>query len=662
MRNIRYLAGACIISVALASEAQQRWLEASDTKLSTDGQPHSITLPNAGSGPTTIAVAPDGHVWFTESAGNRIGRVNPDGSELQEFDLPHPNSSPRIIARGADGNMWFSEHTGNRIGRITPQGQITEFDIPTPASQPRAIALGADGNIWFGMFAGGKVGRITPAGAITEFVPPTANSGPRALAAGPDGNIWFSEYRGNKIGRITPAGKITEFAMPRANSGPGDITAGADGALWFVELSGGMDGFTTDGNRVGRITVSGAITEFAMPGTQTVSAINIAVGPDRNTWYTRGATLARVTPSGEITEFPLGAAARAVGLSAGSDREPPRRLVNRLWFADGGQNQISYLPFSDQPGAGQPGVDQPGLVVSADPLNVPDTQLRDPLVFVIYGDMRFTHPTETVASSPGPRRALVVKVGAENPDALFLTGDVPWHGGDTDDYREFGEETALWRQQHLRVYPVLGNHEFYNCAEATCLENWWQAFPQFRGRRWYAVALGTKVRAFALDSDASLLPGSEQRAWLEHEMQTLPREVRFVILALHHPPVADTGFLIVRSNERSLARYLKSVAPKLSAQIVVCAGHVHNYERFERDGIVYLVSGGGGAKPLVVHRGGSDRYRDRAFPNFHYIRFELQGERLRAEMVRLEDYDTPSPQVWAIKDRFEVSGKNVKPK
>jgi hypothetical protein len=46
-----------------------------------------------------------------------------------------------------------------------------------------------------------------------------------------------------------------------------------------------------------------------------------------------------------ITEFPLAANARAIGLSAGSDREPPARLVNRLWFADGGGNKLGYLSF-----------------------------------------------------------------------------------------------------------------------------------------------------------------------------------------------------------------------------------------------------------------------------------------------------------------------------
>jgi streptogramin lyase len=306
----------------------------------------ALVLPNPDSGPTTLAVATDGRVWFTQSSGNRIGRMDPDGHGLAEFPLPHPDSAPRIIARGADGNMWFSEHGGNRIGRITPQGAITEFAIPTPASQPRAIALGADGNIWFGEFAGGKVGRITPQGAITEFALPTPDSGPRALAAGPDGNIWVSQYRASRIARITPGGEITEFPLPRPNSGPGDITAGPDGAMWFVELSGNMDGMQPDGARIGRIAMDGAVTEFEMP-TRAPSPINIAVGPDRNVWYTQGTKLWRVTVGGHFTAFDLGAGSRGAGLSAGSDREPPTRLVNRLYVADGGANRIAWLEFGN---------------------------------------------------------------------------------------------------------------------------------------------------------------------------------------------------------------------------------------------------------------------------------------------------------------------------
>ena len=138
---------------------------------------------------------------------------------------------------------------------------------------------------------------------------------------------------------------IAEFTLPRPNSGPGDITAGADGHMWFVELSGTMDGRRPDGNRVARITMNGEIAEFPM-ATQTGSPINIAVGPDRNVWFTRGGLLGRVTPDGSITEFPLPPTVTgATGLTAGSDRQPPARLGDRLWFTASGANRIAYLQF-----------------------------------------------------------------------------------------------------------------------------------------------------------------------------------------------------------------------------------------------------------------------------------------------------------------------------
>jgi virginiamycin B lyase len=106
-----------------------------------------------------------------------------------------------------------------------------------------------------------------------------------------------------------------------------------------------MDGLSPDGNRVGRITLSGEVTEYPIPG-EGGSPINIAVGPDKNIWYTRGAALGRVTADGAIVEFPVAdGPARTVGLSAGSDRQPPGRLVDRLWFTDPVNNRIAYLEF-----------------------------------------------------------------------------------------------------------------------------------------------------------------------------------------------------------------------------------------------------------------------------------------------------------------------------
>ncbi|MFI4889879.1 MAG: metallophosphoesterase family protein [Steroidobacterales bacterium] len=289
---------------------------------------------------------------------------------------------------------------------------------------------------------------------------------------------------------------------------------------------------------------------------------------------------------------------------------------------------------------------------------VPDEDLPVPLVMVAYGDTRFTDTRETVASQPQVRQALIARIAALHPAAVFLNGDLPWHGN-PGDYAVYRDETSVWRDAHLRIYPALGNHEFATCDEPQCLEYWWDTFPELRSRRWYSVALGQKIMAIMLDSNASLLPNTEQRSWLEQQIAGMSRKVRGVLIVLHHPPVADiqTGDLAdhnPRPNESSLADYLDEVAPRSHARFFVSAGHTHNYERFRRHGVVYLVSGGGGAHPYPVERGPHDLYRSPEFPNYHYVRLELRAGALVAEMFRLADYAAAAPAAWELKDRFEL--------
>lgn len=305
-----------------------------------------------------------------------------------------------------------------------------------------------------------------------------------------------------------------------------------------------------------------------------------------------------------------------------------------------------------------------GSVLAASPratttFTVPDRELPDPLVFVAYGDTRFTDTSEVHASNPAARQALVGKIAAENPAAIFINGDIPWHGIAVD-YAVFREESRPWRKRHLRVYPALGNHEFSACLDTACLQRWWDSFPKLRGLRWYSVAIGTKVVAIALDTDTSLLPGGAQRLWFESQIEGLDPAVRLVLIVMHHPPVADVQSSKLtdhnpRPNEITLAEYLKSVAPQSAARFVVSAGHIHNYERFADDGVVYLVSGGGGAIPYEVDRTGSDQYQDTDFPNYHYVRFELHADRVIGEMIRLVDYAASKPRQWQTRDRFEIT-------
>jgi acid phosphatase type 7 len=286
---------------------------------------------------------------------------------------------------------------------------------------------------------------------------------------------------------------------------------------------------------------------------------------------------------------------------------------------------------------------------------------QKPATIIAYGDTRFTDPANITATNPQARTALITRIAEHQPDAIVISGDVPWHGGTKDDYTQFESETAVWRSRSLRVIPVLGNHEFSQCIPEACLENWWRTFPELRGRRWYATDVTPQVRVMALDSMSSLLEGSEQRLWLEREISQLTSSVQFVILALHHPPVADIQTRLrldhnPRPNELALASYLKEAARVSRARFVVTAGHIHNYERFFQDGVVYLVLGGGGAVPYEVDRTPSDLYKQIDFPNFHYVKLSLAGGTMTGEMYRLDEPSAPMPH-FTLKDRFSVEAQ-----
>jgi virginiamycin B lyase len=158
---------------------------------------------------------------------------------------------------------------------------VNEFPVPTPGSQPAGITVGPDGALWFTEENGNKIGRITTGGVITnEFPIPTLNSSPQEITTGPDGALWFTEFGAAplpKIGRVTTSGAFTEFELP-AGSGPDGIAAGPDGALWIT-----MNGTA----RIGRMTTSGQLThEF--PLLEGFKPGDITPGPDGRMWFTEG--------------------------------------------------------------------------------------------------------------------------------------------------------------------------------------------------------------------------------------------------------------------------------------------------------------------------------------------------------------------------------------
>ncbi len=290
---------------------------------------------------------------------------------------------------------------------------------------------------------------------------------------------------------------------------------------------------------------------------------------------------------------------------------------------------------------------------------VTDLPLGRPLRIVVYGDMRFTDPSNTSDTQPGVRKWLAQRVAEEKPDILLLTGDMPFHGSDPADWKVYEQETAAWKQERLRIYPTIGNHEGLP-DPLKGIANYFAAYPQLERHSYYSVQLGN-VYLITLDSSNFLGVGSSQRRWLDTQLAHIPASADFVFFLFHAPLVSDlqTAFMLSIPDPTSLAlrHELEEYAAKSHAKFVVFNGHIHNYERFDVNGIMHVISGGGGARPYPIFiRGDQDLYQARTYPNFNYVVITLEGKHAEAKMYRVVDPDAAEKRV-ELKDSFVLDAK-----
>ena len=294
-----------------------------------------FAIPTTNSQPSAITAGPDGALWFTESNSNKIGRDHDRGRRhhrIHRADREQPTlrhrggAGRRAVVHRADRQQDRADHHRGRRHRISP--------FPLPAAAPRASRRGRTAR------CGSPSSTATRSGGSPPPAPSPNSPFPRRAAcqlpsrrgrtarcgspkkrqqdradhhrgchhrirhshggqrsprhrSGAGRRAVVHRGSGNKIGRITTAGVITEFTVPTANSCPLGIAAGPDGALWFAEQNA---------NKIGR--VAALITEVAVP-TASSNPTGIAAGPDGALWFTEsdGNNIGRITTAGVITEF-----------------------------------------------------------------------------------------------------------------------------------------------------------------------------------------------------------------------------------------------------------------------------------------------------------------------------------------------------------------------
>lgn len=279
-----------------------------------------------------------------------------------------------------------------------------------------------------------------------------------------------------------------------------------------------------------------------------------------------------------------------------------------------------------------------------------------PFRFVALGDARFTESTNPDVANAAIRRAIVQAVAQEKPAFVSFGGDIVYRGDDAGDWKVWDSETSAWRDEKIPVYPALGNHDLHG-NQRTALSNYFQRFPALQEHRYYSVRVGNCLM-LVLDSSLDEIRGP-QGEWLNRSLDTIPTDVAFVILVLHHPPYTSSsdeqkfgGGHSSRTREHELATLLEQKQASSHARFVVFAGHVHNYERHEHGGVTYFVTGGGGAHAYPIQRDPSDAFQSNAV-NYHYLLADVSRRSMTISMKRVQLVDGKA--IWSQPDSVTLT-------
>ncbi len=252
------------------------------------------------------------------------------------------------------------------------------------------------------------------------------------------------------------------------------------------------------------------------------------------------------------------------------------------------------------------------------------------------------------------QRTLFADIARRRPDGVVNLGDLVTWGPGRRSWRHFDDVHRALHAAGVPLLPVMGNHD-YMPTRGGAKPHLAHRFPHLEGRRWYSfrwsglafVALDSNFRALGRPAAAA------QDRWLDETLDALERaaDVRAIIALWHHPPFTNSR--IVRPSRAAERRFAEPIVASSKA-VAVFNGHCHAYERFERGGVHFIVSGGGGGPlQLVEHRPQRRRFEDRfawrwplRFLNYCLIHSTPTGPHL--DVLRLVDAALPLERVERV--------------
>ncbi len=259
-------------------------------------------------------------------------------------------------------------------------------------------------------------------------------------------------------------------------------------------------------------------------------------------------------------------------------------------------------------------------------------------VFVAYGDTR---------TNPDAHRAVVGEIVRMRPEFVVQTGDLVAQGSDPAQWAQFDAIVGPLRAARIAYYPAEGNHD-----EAGYLHPDNPLFrrevhePYDSGDGLYYAFTRHRNRFLIVDSFEDYAPGSAQYRWLASQLAQAQRTAVNTFVMFHESPFS-VGPHAVEPDAAQARAYLHPLFVRYKPRAVFC-GHDHLYYRTVRDGVNYIVTGGGGAPLYDPENARLAIPGDVYVKAYHVVRLTVDGTRV-AGLV-----ETPDGRVL---DRFTLGPK-----